>query len=270
MITVYFDDSGTHPESDVAVAACYVGEVDQWRALERDWQGARTAEGFEVFGMADILGGKEKFRDWPEEKRDRLIRRLISVMQIRSRKGFSYSVVKSEYDAVMTEQLKKRIGRFHYSFAVRGCLAAIANWRREFDIIGPMEYVFDQMSQGKGEIEAILNELIHDGDGEIFGLETGGWAFQSKKSLAPLQGIDILAHESYRHMVSCIVSPKPVPHSLADSYMWELHQGPLTTGFYTKDLLVKIANGTAQAFDRIGWGEPLTNAKGPRKRESFG
>ena len=115
VIAAYFDDSGTHSESDVAVASCYVGIVDQWKKLEGDWQDARNAEGFSVFGMADILGGNGEFRNWPEEKRGRLIRRLITMMQLRSRIGFSFAVVKSDYDSIMTDQLKNRVGRFHYS-----------------------------------------------------------------------------------------------------------------------------------------------------------
>jgi hypothetical protein len=150
VIAAYFDDSGTHSESDVAVASCYVGIVDQWKKLEGDWQDARNAEGFSVFGMADILGGNGEFRNWPEEKRGRLIRRLITMMQLRSRIGFSFAVVKSDYDSIMTDQLKNRVGRFHYSFAVRACLAAISHWREDFSVNGTIEYVFDRMTQGKG------------------------------------------------------------------------------------------------------------------------
>src|SRR5690349_14923735 len=84
MFTVYFDDSGTHPESNIAVAACYVGTCDQWTCLVRDWEAAQADEGFDVFGMADILNGAREFRQWSEDKRDRVIRRLITIARVRA------------------------------------------------------------------------------------------------------------------------------------------------------------------------------------------
>jgi len=130
MFTVYFDDSGTHLESNVAVAACYVGTDDQWACLARDWETAQVSEGFKVFGMADILNGKGEYRSWSAEKRDRLIRRLITITRIRARKGFSVAVVKSDYDSEITGRLRGKAGKFHYSFAVRGCRVPRARgWR---------------------------------------------------------------------------------------------------------------------------------------------
>src|ERR1700726_4368789 len=116
MFVVYFDDSGTHPASDVAVAACYVGDSEQWRYPEKDWEDARKTEGFKAFGTADILGGKEGFRAWPKDKRERLILRLIAMTRLRVRSGFAYCVIKSDYDAEITDKLRDKVGRFHYSF----------------------------------------------------------------------------------------------------------------------------------------------------------
>jgi hypothetical protein len=259
MFAIYFDDSGTHSESDIAVAACYVGDCEQWKCLERDWENARKAEGFKVFGMADVLGGNGEYRTWPDDKRDRLIRRLITVARIRARIGYSYSVIKSEYDAEITDKLREKVGKFHYTFMVRNCLNALRKWRSENQITGPMQYVFDRMGKGKGEIEAVLDELVRDGDAEQFGIDKGGYSFQSKEGLAPLQAVDILAHESYRHMRH-ILSPTPND----DDYMPELSSGPLETKYWRTEHLKTFAEGCTRAFAERGWGEPLTPAKGPK------
>jgi hypothetical protein len=207
-----------------------------------------------AFGMADILGGKEGFRAWPKDKRERLILRLIAMTRLRVRSGFAYCVIKSDYDAEITDKLRDKVGRFHYSFVVSFCLAALRDWRLKYGITGPMRYVFDRMGKGKGEIEAIFDELIRDGDGEAFGIIAGGYSFQNKDGLAPLQAVDILAHESYRHM-NHRLSPTPLDHD----YMRALSAGPLITKYWRRENLRGFAEGCTQAFNDRGWGKPLTN-----------
>jgi len=74
-IEVYFDDSGTHAESPIAVAACYAATKTQWDEFVRNWDDARREEGFDVFHMADFAAKPERgikpFCDWSPEKRHR-------------------------------------------------------------------------------------------------------------------------------------------------------------------------------------------------------
>lgn len=265
MFAVYFDDSGTHTESDVAVAACYVGDCEQWKRFEDDWERARKSEGFDVFGMADILGGKKEYRGWPQEKRDHLIRKLITISRIRSRYAMAASVIKKDYDAIIRDDLRGRMGKFHYSFAVRSCMIFLKNWRYQYGITGPIQYVFDRMAQGKGEIEAILDDVIAKGHGEKFGLEAGGYSFQNKVALFPLQAADILAHETYRCTLNEVVSKNSVP----EHYMGELAKGPMTRKYWSVERLNQVRDDNYRKFEELGyWGPPFTNAKGPKLKES--
>jgi hypothetical protein len=263
IFSVYFDDSGTHPESDIAVAACLVGTCDQWERNEQEWRDAERIFSFEKFGLSDVLGGKDVYRNWPEHKRHELIRRMLGLTKLRARHGAVFAVIKRDYDEVMSERLKDKVGRFHYSFVVRACLQEIMHWRSDFNVLEPLQYVFDRMSQGKGEIDAILEELISDGDGDAFGLEKGGWSFQNKDVIRPLRGADILATASYRHAVARITG-KPV-----DDFGREVVLGmgaTIRNGTYSRKVLRKIANGSSDEFNRRGWGKPLTNAKGPLRK----
>ncbi len=151
LFSVYFDDSGTHTESEVAVAVCYISTADRWERLIDDWEEAKRCEQFTTFGMADVLGEKGEFRRWDEGKRNHLIRRLISSIHCRTHIGISISVPKLAYDTVIQGKVRGRFGKFHYTFAVRSCLAQIKLWRERHRITGPMQYVFDRMSHGKGE-----------------------------------------------------------------------------------------------------------------------
>ncbi|HTA60503.1 MAG TPA: hypothetical protein VK805_20285 [Candidatus Baltobacteraceae bacterium] len=260
MFSAYFDDSGTHLESDVAIAACYIGTLDRWKCLSDDWDAAKNAEGFTVFGMADILGGKGEFRGWKEYKRDRLIRRLITNIRCRASIGISISVPKVAYDKTIQGKIRGRFGKFHYTFAVRSCLTQIKGWRERHGITTPMQYVFDITSQGKGEIIEALEYHISTGRASLSGLESGGYSFQSKKGLPPLQAADILAHETYR----CVLNELIVPGTLPDHYFGELVNGGLVTKYWTEEKLAGVRDSVSAKYDALGdWPEPLTNAKGP-------
>jgi len=79
MVTIYFDDSGTHAQSSVAIAAAYVGSVEQWKFFERDWKDANAAEHFGVFHMADFSAHAKPFdtKEWYDEaKRTRTLHRF--------------------------------------------------------------------------------------------------------------------------------------------------------------------------------------------------
>lgn len=261
MFSVYFDDSGTHLESDVAIAACYIGTLDRWERLVDDWEAAKEVEGFTVFGMADILGGRDEFRGWSGNKRDRLIRRLIAGIRCRASIGISISVPKVSYDRAIQGRIRGRFGKFHYTFAVRSCLTQIKGWREQHGIVEPMQYVFDIMSQGKGEIVEALEYHISTGRAALSGLEPGGYSFQSKKGSPPLQAADILAHETYRCAINELIAPGTVP----SHYFGELIKGGLIKKYWTEELLASVRDSVSAKYDALGeWPEPLTNAKGPQ------
>jgi len=134
MFTLYCDDSGTHAQSDVAVAACYVSTVEQWTQFKRNWDEANKRENFGVFHMADFVGRQQQFSsvEWSSRiKRDRTLGALINIIRTRARIGFATAVVKSAYDDVIVNGgLKERFGENHYAFAVRMCTAMVDRWRR--------------------------------------------------------------------------------------------------------------------------------------------
>jgi len=68
MFSFYCDDSGTHKQSPVAVAACLVSSVNKWALFQKAWCEVNAAENFGVFHMADFEGNYDRFAT--EEWRD--------------------------------------------------------------------------------------------------------------------------------------------------------------------------------------------------------
>jgi hypothetical protein len=209
MLTLYCDDSGTHAQSPVAVAACYVAPVLQWEHFVKDWNSANEAENFGVFHMADFVAKKEQFArpEWLDnEKRKRIICRLINIIGTRAKHGFFSAIEKEGYDREVPQEFrdKRKLGNNHYTFAVRMAMAKMLKWRMTYGYTTqPIEFVFDQLSKGKGEINQVFEAALKEGAEKalLHGVSRdAGWSFQSKAKILPLQAADILAWESLHYM----------------------------------------------------------------------
>jgi hypothetical protein len=188
MLTLCCDDSGTHAESEIAVAACFISDDTQWEHFDGDWKAANADEHFGVFHMADFVARKEQFAlsEWQDgQKRDRTIKRLITITNIRKKHGFFAAVEKSAYDAEVPKELRERykIGNNHYTFAVRMCMGKIIKWRRRHNHDGPVQFVFDRMTKGSGEINAVFEFAIKEGEEKTLrenGIRRNGCFFKNK------------------------------------------------------------------------------------------
>jgi hypothetical protein len=202
-VTVYFDDSGTHPESSIAVGAGFVSTVEQWREFNRNWEEAKKHDGFKVFHMADFASGHGEFANWDDTKKRRVLDCLCSIIRTRIKGGWNTAVTKKDYDQVIVEPFRQWAGRFHYTFCVRQCAGNIANWRQAQNPPASMRYVFDRTSRGKGEIMSVMDRAIKSSEFES--KSTGikplsGYSFDNKAEILPLQAADIYAWTALQQM----------------------------------------------------------------------
>jgi hypothetical protein len=118
-LTVHFDDSGTHLESPIAIAACYAAKVERWKKFERKWNRAKAKFNFATFHMADFAANRGEFRKWGKSKQRKVLKHLCWIVNSSVEFGFAVAVPKPIYDAVITGPFRKSfVGDFHYTFAV--------------------------------------------------------------------------------------------------------------------------------------------------------
>ncbi|MFI5095142.1 MAG: DUF3800 domain-containing protein [Candidatus Acidiferrales bacterium] len=214
--TLYFDDSGTHDQSSTAVAACFVATVNQWKELERKWSKVGAEEGFSRFHMADFAATppRREFAGWSDEKRRRVLDRLLVIIDAHVYSGFSFGVVKRDYDDIVPESLKRtHFGAFHYTFALRSCIGSMGTWRKIYFPKVPLTYVFDQLPPGKThEIVSVMDAAIEQAKRER--AETGssafdGYSFASSATMVPLQAADIFAWTTFQGTQVLVSHRKP-------------------------------------------------------------
>lgn len=212
VFTVYFDDSGTHSESETAVAACLVASDKAWESLTLDWGDVCVEEGFEHFHMTDFIGRhKLPYSAWDDEKRDRVYRKLAALIGKYIERGYSVTVQKSAFVTIAPET-RAVIGDKPYTLAVRTCIGNMRKWR--VDSGGNFQFVFDWISKGngKGEIKAI-HETLSQIEREEYGLTqmTDGWSCQHKQDFPPLQAADIFAWNVYNATVNRVIAREARP-----------------------------------------------------------
>lgn len=250
MFTLYCDDSGTHPESDIAVAACYIATAEQWAEFKRNWNEVNAREQFGVFHMADFVGKRQQFSapEWSDQlKRDRTVRALINVIKTRARIGFSGAVVKAAYDEVIVgSKLREKYGDNHYAFVVRLCTTLVDRWRQQYKYDAPVQYVFDRMSKGKGDINALFEKLLmgEKDAARRYGVYEGCWSFEDKAEVVQLQAADIWAWENYRYMRDHVLAPGPknMPRL---SYL-ALRDSPAQVRYHVRQSLQELANKASE------------------------
>lgn len=249
MFTLYCDDSGTHKGSDIAVAGCYLATVEQWENFKRNWQEINDREHFGVFRMADFVAHKAQFAEpqWQDDaKRGRTIRALISTIKLRAQVGFSAAVVKSAFDEVITDDIREKFGDNHYTLAVRLCIGLVNQWRNKYGYREPIQYVFDRLSEGKGDIDKMFSIYVKGKDHALqqFGIYEDCWSFQDKAQVVQLQAADIWAYENFRYMRDCFM-PTEGLDKLARvprrSYM-ELRESPVQIRYHVRRTLKKLAD----------------------------
>jgi hypothetical protein len=259
-VTIFFDDSGTHPESSIAIGACYASTVEQWKEFTRNWDDAKRDAHFNTFHMVDFAAGHGEFAGWGDPKKRKVLIRLCNIINTRAKAGFAVAVPKKIYDAVIPDDpFRAFCGHFHYTFVVRSCATKIAEWRKNNHQSASMRYVFDRMGarQGKGEIMAVMDAAISksEKESETTGVPPlTGYSFESKTLILPLQAADILAWTTLQQMHKRLSNRKI--NWIAELAWQELSslRGTFEVSFFTepqlRDWAERYIDALVQAFER--------------------
>lgn len=250
LMSVYFDDSGTHQQSEIAIAACLISDVARWSDFELEWKAILEQRGIleHGFHMAEFVAKQPPF-DWSDEIRDDTIQRLIAILIKFSLAARASSVVKKDYDSLIVGRLREKLGHHHYTYAVQSCLAYIEEWEKTSLLLQPTAYWFDQMTKGKGEIIRLFDDLLEFDKADNFGIEQYGWGFYNRRLVVPLQAADILAWESNKYMREY----QPFGIEPRRSFRAIVAGLDFHGRFYDASNLSIVAEKNTAYYDKVGW-----------------
>jgi hypothetical protein len=251
MAEAYFDDSGTHPEANTAIAACYLSTVKEWKRFNSKWRKAGAKAGFRTFHMSEFAAGHGEFVGWPDPKRKRVLSKLCTIINDHITLGTVVGVLKRDYDSAIRGDFKNYCGRYHYTFVVRHCAKGPRAWLDE-NHSSSIRYFFDQMSKGKGEIMDVMDRALETSRLEM--QQTGvlslvDYSFGNKAIFPPLQAADILAW-SYFQLIQERTAGRTlgwVPKDALDILL----KADVRHKFYDAPALQKWARQETEALSRL-------------------
>ena len=143
----------------------------------------------------------------------------------------------------------------HYVWAVKSVLAFIENWRQEFSIAIPMQYVFESGSLGEKQIERVWKEcLLYKNSDKRYGIVPDGVQFQSKRVFKPLQAADILAWQVQNNMRRTVmIGRDPNDRTLEHEGFRILKDGrPMELLFYSREQVKQAFENTKASYQANG------------------
>lgn len=227
MLEAYFDESGTHgKQSGVVTVAGFVAERERWAAFGLEWDGFLKQEGVTCFHRAHLEGFHGEFereKGWDEERRERVVNEAQTIIGKHVQLGFSHSVIKADYDEVITGEVRQKLGIHYYTFCAQACMRKVAAWAGLTNHNEAIHYIFEAGAKGTGELALMMGKVSKRKEAKA-AFRLGSLSFAQKcdeliddgingKVLFPglrqLQAADILAYEGYKHMDNWhIANPK--------------------------------------------------------------
>jgi hypothetical protein len=129
MFSAYFDASGTK-RARVLTVAGFVSRVSKWDRFNDEWPAILSAEHGAFMHMTDFASSKGEFASWKGQshRRRKFITDLSNCIKRNTNKGFSSSVILSDYRDVNAEfMLAERVGQ-PFTLCMRACLGGLKLW----------------------------------------------------------------------------------------------------------------------------------------------
>jgi hypothetical protein len=212
----FVDESGhsRDPNRNCLCLAGLLATEDAWKAFDPEWHAACEEEGLkEAFHMMDFAARKREFKGWPEERRRRLLGKLIGI--IRKAQAIPIgSVVMLRGPDALSEQLQKHYRDSHF-IAFQPLTYHIAVAASMMDpVVGPgpgpvtMAYAHHPEHSnglsGTGKLWDAVREY-----NQIVALFMQSYVSETPKECTPLQAADLWAYELGHHFERIRPEAKP-------------------------------------------------------------
>jgi len=213
MLKGYFDDSGTHADSDVVVVGGLIGTVAQWQAFEADWL-AKLAEPLpgkpplKSFHLSPCKAGKGEFEGYSLAERDAVRHDFRQILIKHKLIATASALDKRAWDELVHGGIRELFGEA-VNIPVENCMLEaikIAERHPEGDKIA---VVFDRGIWTK-QIKRITDEFTYSlGRPRVMTV-----TFMRVEDSTALQGADIVATENYWYATDFIkTNGNPDPHA---------------------------------------------------------
>jgi hypothetical protein len=209
MLHAYFDDSGTHPGSEIVLMAGIFGYPNQLDFLSELWSKklADPSPGklaLKRFHMAECQASENEFAGWNRAATDFLVHELGDIIPKAGVWGYAAAIDRKSYDQLMTGNIRRVCGDGETFCSIR-CFQQVRAWAHEFTSESSIALVFDERPHKKADIVKIYDTYKEGRGADDPALpDIVSLSFASSSKMIPLQAADLVAWEFYQDAIDTL------------------------------------------------------------------
>jgi len=199
MFYAYFDASYSEPHKTLVVVTGCLARASQWSEFAPAWQTMLDREGLPYFHMTDFESYQGHYKEWDRQRHKYVLGMAIEMIVQSVEFTVSRAVVVEDFEWSRSRN-SHLLGHKAFSFCVIQCLQEIAVWADQYNVVGPIGYIFESGDRHGPELENV-RQRIESSASFRHRFRWNSWSIASKVELGatfpiiPLQVADILAFE---------------------------------------------------------------------------
>lgn len=251
VLWAYFDESGSHQQSEVFTLAGLVSTAKRWEHFSAAW--LRTLRRFGLtspFHTQECMNRRGQFKDWPEDRRIRLLQELARLIKAHIICGVSSSVLVRDFEEVMNAPDDEDEGTYPYVFCLQSCLEEVSA-----RVARPGEGIACMFERIRG-VEADATKFFYYLQSSKTWEDTFRTiAFGSAVDFVPLQAADLIAYENYKFVLQQVAHPGELP--IRKFYRLLDQSKVFHFGYYDRRALSVTMHGIRQIQESTRRDKPL-------------
>ena len=239
MLTAYFDDSGTHPNSDLVLWYGVFGNNFQWAHFDDLWA-AKLKEpspgksAISRFHMAQCQAADGEFVGWSRTATDFLAHELGDIILRCGLWSDGAVIPRKDWDQLVTGDLRTALGDAE-GYSLRIAFVRASKWARRHGG-DKIAFVFDRRTEKEAEGKRIFQLFEHFAKIEPDAVKPISVDFSNSTNIRPLQAADLVAWEMYQYSLESLRNGG-LPHA-GRNQMRRLWQGKrMDLGFATRSAI---------------------------------
>ena len=202
MLSAYFDDSGTHDDSDVVVYGGLIADDALWTRFEADWKAKLAAPlpgkpPLKRFHMSHCMAQRGEFEFYSKPESVRVANEFTDIIIASGVSGYGCAVHRQDWTAMVTGAVERVLGDVERQ-CVTNCILRSLRWARENSSERRLALIFDNRPHRREANERIFSIYQRNFLGGDSGPPEPSIAFENSTAFLPLQGADVVAWEIYQ------------------------------------------------------------------------
>ena len=253
MLTAYFDDSGTHADSEVVLWYGLFGNHFQWAHFDNLWA-AKLREpspgkaALSRFHMAHCQAGDGEFFGWGRTATDFLVHELGDIILKCGLWADGAVIPRKDWDELIAGDLRTALGDAE-GYSLRIAFVRATKWARERGADDEIAFVFDRRKEREAEGKRIFQMFEHLALIEPNAVKPLAIAFSDATSELPLQAADLVAWEMYQYSLGYLTGGAPHAGRKQLKRLWQGKRMEL--GFATRAAIERMVALEADKEEQI-------------------